>query len=205
MAAAMPSCTSGVVGTLAFAKGRPASASMTIASVLVPPTSTPSSRSEEGIGRLRGEQGVTDVIAERGGPDDREPGLRAPYLRAWRRDHGDALAEAQTLRHERSTGVGGQHGDDVGDPGSHTALLEGEQELVLELDPELASGVAAAAHHGRRALHEAAVGMPPDLDDLAFDQHARAERIGQRGDRPAPGRRGDRLAQPERTADRAAD
>src|SRR3954466_16424121 len=115
MAAAMPSCTSDVVGTLAFARGRPASALMTIASVLAPPTSTPSSRSEEGISRLRGELGVTDVIAERGWPDDRESGLRAPYLRAWRRDHGDALAEAQTLRDERSAGVAGQHRDDVRD------------------------------------------------------------------------------------------
>src|SRR5512133_4265097 len=163
----MPLCTSAVVGTLAFAT-RWWRVSMITASVLVSPASTPSQRSAPRIGRASDQGGVFHVVAEGSRTSHREPRRREPQLRGRGGDHDDALATAQTLGRDRPARVSRQDRDEVGHRRAHHAILDGEQELVLELEAQLARAERRLLLDRGRAAHEAVVRTTLDVNDAAL-------------------------------------
>src|SRR5262249_18275616 len=153
-AATIPDVMSGVPGTLDLAITRSA-ASMTTASVLVPPTSTPRRQSGGGTGQLLHGQ-VVELVAEGPRPGDRDPLLGSPYRVAGEGDHGDPLAVSDPLGHDRVGRLAVQHGDQVRHRGEYLAALQGHQVLVLQLQPDQAARVRAEALDHHRAAGEAA-------------------------------------------------
>src|SRR6185437_14380727 len=109
--------------------------SRTTASVFVPPTSMPSRRSS-GRGMQLLDRLVVEVVAERARARRGEAALAAPDVVAAQRDDADALSIAQPLGRDRSSRLAVEHGDDVGNRGDHASVLERNEVLVLDLDPQ---------------------------------------------------------------------
>src|SRR5579875_3776707 len=173
MAEAMPEVTSGVVATLEAASTR-SWRSSTTASVWVPPTSIPSRRSTvRGMQALHGH--VVEVVAPGAGSDQLQAGRRPPGGVAGEGDHAHPLAVAQALADHRAGAVLVQDGDDVGDRGHDLAVQQGEQVLVLELEPEQPAGVLAEPLDRRAPPGEALGGPALDVGHLALDQPDGAE------------------------------
>src|SRR4051812_48639188 len=179
MAVPMPLWTSAVMATLALATRWPW-VSMTTASMLVPPASTPSHSSAAGIS-LSDQRCEVHVVAEGGRADDGEPGRRAPDRRSRRGDDDDALAATQPLGRDRVARLEREDRDEVRDRGTDGAVLHREQELVLELQTQLAP-VAHRLLDGGGTAHEAAVRAALDVDDPAIDEDDGVVTLAQRLD-----------------------
>src|SRR5581483_7676857 len=167
MAASMPPVMSADVVTLALARSR-SSASRTAASVLVPPTSMPSRRSGR-AGTVASRGDVGEVVAERRRPGHGQALGRPPHRIDGEGDDADLLAVAEPLGDDGFAAVHVEDGDDVGDAGPHGAVLDGDQVLVLDLQPDEAVLGLGVVDHGR-AVHEPSAGGALDVDDLAPDE-----------------------------------
>ena len=88
-----------------------------------------------------------------------------------------------------------------GHRGQHPAALQGDQVLVLQLQPDEPAGVRAESLDDHRARGRSPCGVPLDVDDLPGDQPERADLGDQRGHRvglraPRPPRRSGSPARP---------
>src|SRR5215471_7527043 len=158
IAAVMPPVMSGVQGTLALASTRSAASRIT-ASVLVPPTSMPRRQSSTGTGEILHGL-VVEVVAERARAHDGDALVGPPDRVAGEGNHGNPLAVADPLGHDRVGGLAVEHADEVGDRGEDAAALQRDQVLVLQLEPGQAAGVVAEALDEHRAADEAAGRAP---------------------------------------------
>src|SRR5215467_7184315 len=202
MAAVMPPVMSGVHGTLALAITRSA-VSMITASVLVPPTSMPRRQSGAGTGELLHWQ-VVEIVAKRPRSRDRDTRLGPPERIAAERDHRNALPVPDPFGWYGVGGLGVQHRDQVRDGGKHPAALEGDQVLVLQLQPDQLADVRAQALDDHRAPDEALGGAPLDVDDLTGGQPERADFGDERGHGIGLGGP-EYLTDPDREGDRVPD
>ena len=117
----------------------------------VPPTSMPSRRSVAGIARQLLHGDVVEVVAERPRPGQREPGRRAPHRVAGERHDRDPLAVPEPLgvdrvRRSRASSTVMRSGTIA----RTRAVLEGDQVLVLDLQPQQPAAVPPSALDGRR-------------------------------------------------------
>src|SRR5712691_583635 len=194
MAAVMPPVMSAVQATLALAITRSAG-SMTTASVLVPPTSMPRRQSSCGTGKLLHWQ-VVEVIPERPRAGDGESRVAAPDRVAAEGDHRDPLAVPDPLGHDRVGGLAVQYRDQVRDRGQHPPPLQRDEVLVLQLQPDQAARVIAAALDQHGAADKSLRRPPLDVRHLPGDEPEGAELRYQRGHRIAL-RTAERLADPD--------
>ena len=81
-------------------------------------------------------------------------------------------------------------------------MLERDEVLVLQFQPEQPAGVVAEPLDHHRAAYEPLGGPPLHIGHLAADQGEPSGRGDQRGDRVSGG--GHRLADPDRQRDRSA-
>ena len=114
---------------------------------------------------------VVEVVAEGRGPASSRPARRPPDRVAREGDDRDALAVAQPLGRDRLARLGVEHGDEVGHDRQHLAVLERDEVLVLDLEPQRRAPASAPTPSiDRRAADEAAGGPALDVDHLADDQ-----------------------------------
>src|SRR5215831_1521124 len=166
IARSMPSLTSGVVGTFAFATRR-SSPSSTTASVLVPPTSTPSRSSDRSMELL--DRYVREVITKRPRARHLETPRRAPDRVRGKADHGHALPVADPLRPDRLGRLGVEHRDDVWCRSHHAAVAESDQILVLNLETQHLR-CRIELRNCDRASNERTARAAFDVDDAARDE-----------------------------------
>jgi len=147
---------------------------------------------------------VVEVVAERPRADRRETLGAGPHLGRGERDDLDPLPVADALGDDPVPGVQVEQRDDVRDRCERLPVLEHDEVLVLELQPEEPTLVRGEALDQCGAADETAAGAPLDVDDLALTEPGQRRDLPDRGERvlaPAP----DRLAHPDGPRHRAGD